>query len=112
MSEQIGSLLAGAMHRAGISQQVGAALVVQASDTTLEKLFGEGVLLYAQTHTFIEQQLTINCTHATLAMEIRQKHAELIQGVTEIIPNAQIQEIYVRHASRPDRGASWHTQLL
>lgn len=104
------TLLSSALQRAGIGQQVHAAMVVEVGDTVLQEVFGEGVQAYATCHAYVGGALKIACTHAALAQEIQLQQTHIIERLTEALPAADIERIYVLHRDAPQRGAAWHEQ--
>ena len=104
----IGSLLGGALDRAGIMRQVGAAVIVQATNQALEELFGEGILTYAQCRSYVERTLVIACTHAAVAQEIKLQKQDVLAAVTRRVPRADVVDIDVVHRGSARRKAAWY----
>lgn len=96
---KIGDLLAGAMGRAGIVRQVGAAVIVQAGDTALTTVFDDGILQFAKCRSYQDGCLLVACLHSALAQDIQLQTANIINLVTEKVPGADIRSIRVIHAN-------------
>ena len=105
---KIGSLLGGALQRAGIMRQVGAAVVVEAGNQALEELLGEGILQLAQCRSFLDERVRIACTHAAVAQEIQLQQQRLVDAITRRVPGAQVEGVDVVHRGRASRGAAWY----
>jgi len=105
----LGDLLGEAISRAGIMKQVGAAIIVDAGNKSLSRLFDEGIETFAQCLYFTEEfTLVIACTHAAVAQEITLKEKDLIGEISSIVPNAKIDHIDVVHRPQAGRGAIWY----
>lgn len=105
---KLGDLLGGALARAGILRQVGAAIVVDAGDNGLVQLFGEGILEFVRCRSFQEKILTCVSNDASVAQEVRLREREIIRAITEQVPQADVEEIVVWHRASTRRGAAWY----
>lgn len=106
--KRLGDLLGGALQRAGIMQQVGAAIIVQAADQALEELFDEGILEYARCRSYVDRSLIIACKHAAVAQEIKLRKQDLIAALTRRVPRADVMDVEVVHRTSTSRKAAWY----
>ena len=106
--KRVSDLLGGALQRAGIMRQVGAAIVVQAADSALEEIFSEGILEYAQCRSYVDGEVIIACKHAAVAQEIILRKEDLVACITSRIPQADITDLSVVHRSTANRQAAWY----
>lgn len=105
---KLGDLLSSALSRAGITRQVGAAVVVDAGDQALVAVFGEGILEFVRCRSFEGKTMTTVCNDASVAQEIRLREREIICGIVERVPRADVEEIVVWHRQSTRRGAAWY----
>jgi len=104
----MGDLLGGALSRAGVVGQVGAAMIIQAFDVILEEKFGDGVLEYARGRSFKDGVLFVACTNAAMAQEIDENRQFFILRVTEALPAANLEDVVAVFRESAGRRASWY----
>ncbi|HBU27559.1 TPA: hypothetical protein DEB00_00390 [Candidatus Uhrbacteria bacterium] len=104
----LGDLLGGALQRAGIMQQVGAAIIVEAADQALEELFDQGILEYARCRAYRDNGLLTACRHAAVAQGIKLRKGDLIAAITRRVPRADILELEIVHRTSTNRKAAWY----
>lgn len=108
---KLGDLLSRAVRKAGIAGQIDAAMVVEAGNQALIEQFGEGVLEHAACRAVKREVLSVMCTHSALASEIKVHQTSIIEALTRRAPYSGVEDIFVMHGTRTDRGASWDTEL-
>jgi len=104
----LGDLLGGALQRAGIMQPVGAAIIVEAADQSLEELFDTGILEYARCRAYRDKALLIACRHAAVAQEIKLRKTDLIAAITRRVPRADVLDVEIVHRTSTNRKAAWY----
>ena len=110
-SSRLSDLLSGAVKRAGLGRQIEAAMVVEAGNRALIEHFGEGVLSHAACRSVKHDVLSISCTHSALASEIKLNQDKIIESITVHAPYSGIEDLFIVHGTRTDRGASWDTEI-
>ena len=105
---KLGDLLGGALQRAGILRQVGAAVIIEAADRALEELFGEGILEFIRCRSFQDKTLTMVANDASVVQEVRRREKEVVCAITQRVPKADIEDMVVWHRASTRRGAAWY----
>lgn len=105
---RLSDLLGGALQRAGIMRQVGAAIIVQAADQALEEVFDQGILEYVRCRSYRDQLVILACRHAAVAQEVVLRKQTLIEAITARVPQAAVTDIRIVHRASTNRKAAWY----
>lgn len=88
----IGSLLQDAISRAQIGTQIEAARVVAAADAAIKDLFPNDAP-QVRVLSVKNKVLTISCTNAPLAQEIKMREKPITEKIAEIVGDAAVDRI-------------------
>jgi len=90
---RIGNLLPGMAKRAGISKQLEASMICEATDKEIERIFGKEMGGRGRALYFKDSTLTMAVLSAAMAQEIRFREKEIMTGLNQRFGTGKIRRV-------------------
>lgn len=103
MATKLGDLLAGAVERAGATDQVLAVRILDHAAVVLREFFGATADEYIQPRSFRRGALTLTIGAPVAGLEVRRREHELLERLRQHFPRVRIERVQLVPGDVPPR---------